>query len=279
MSSSASLGGSARLPSLDGARGLLAVVVVIAHFSAAAAGPNLIPFARFSVLGFFFISSYSLTVSWRAGDYPGYVVKRLVRLWPCYAAALAFGGALTGISPSPGEFVWLPYSPSWAEHPQAPVVWSLYVEVYASLAMPLVVAAGGSTRKTVAASSGLFALSFLHHDFLYGVFFVVGAWMALRIRLDAAVLNGKLLQELGAISYPLYLFHVPIIMMLKAMAPDVWRWAALPACFAAAAALRVLLEEPAKQLSRRVGRWSSSRQIRRTVFAFALPRRRTGETV
>src|ERR1700744_6067607 len=80
----------ARLPALDGLRGVLALVVVLWH---ATSPTGLLWFAypaKFAVFGFFVISGLVLTRSWdrRPGVFGS---RRIVRLWPPSAICLAVG--------------------------------------------------------------------------------------------------------------------------------------------------------------------------------------------
>ena len=259
MSSAVAPPADSRLPSLDGGRGLLALVVMFAHVAALAGLPQGLILARMSVLGFFLISAYALTVSWRPG-YVAFVAKRFLRLWPAYAAALAIGAALTGIPLPWHDYFWVPFRPADADFPQDPVVWSLYTEVYASLAMPVFVMAARRTDATVALSALLIALALWRRDFAFGLLFAAGAWAAMRWRFDVVWLNRRTPQALGRISYSLYLIHAPVIVTLRHFAPGFWIWIAVPAAFAAAVLFHRVLEQPSIEASRWVGQRLGARR-------------------
>ena len=267
---------SGRLPSLDGARGLLALVVMAAHIVALAGFPQGLMFARLSVLGFFLISAYALTVSWRPGLGP-FLAKRFVRLWPAYAAAMAVGVWLTGLPLPWHDYFWIPFRASDADFPQDPVVWSLYTEVYAGLAMPIIVFAGRRNATALLACVALAALSLWRRDFGLGLFFVLGAWAAPRWRFDFVWLNGPIPQALGRISYSLYLIHTAGIIHCRHFAPEIWLWIAPPLALLVAAGFHQAIEAPSVEASRWVGRRLSqsavgSRRITNSIWPSASSR-------
>jgi len=238
-----------RLPSLDGMRGGLSVVVMLAHFLTATGHTQGLIFARASVYGFFVISAYALTMSWDGG-YAVFLVKRCVRLWPAYAAALAIGTVLTGLSPPWHDFFWLPFRGLNSKFPQDPVVWSLYTEVYAGVAMPLIVLVAKRGWTALAAAVACVLLSSLQYDVALGLFFIAGAYAATRVDFDFGVLNGALPQWLGKISYSLYLTHAMTIISCKHFLPHVWMLIAVPLSFLGAVVFHRYVEAPSIQLSR-----------------------------
>lgn len=77
---------SARLPALDGVRGLLAFFVAFAHYEHSCGNNAFIPAARIAVIGFFLLSSYVLTVAWD-GNFVTFLGKRfaaMAHLRCCY---------------------------------------------------------------------------------------------------------------------------------------------------------------------------------------------------
>jgi peptidoglycan/LPS O-acetylase OafA/YrhL len=267
---------SARLPSLDGARGLLALVVLLAHFAALAGYPQGLTFAKLSVLGFFLISAYALTVSWREG-YAAFLAKRFVRLWPAYAVAMAVGVRLTGLALPWHDYFWIPFRPANDYFPQDPVVWSLYTEVYAGLAMPLFVFAGRRHATALAACAALGALAFWRSDFGLGLFFVLGAWAAPRWRFNFAWLNSAVPQALGRISYSLYLIHTAVLVYCRHFAPEIWLVIALPLAMGVATLFYATIEAPSVTASRWVGRMRlqsavGSRRITNSIWPSASSR-------
>jgi peptidoglycan/LPS O-acetylase OafA/YrhL len=174
---------SRRLPEVDGLRGLAAATVVLHHSlivvpaihdDTRAQGLTALNALKYSPLDvfvvgtqipllFFLISGFVLALPFVNGRAPGFarfVVKRVTRVWPAYAAAcmLAFfaagvmgGKAISAISGWPGK-VWL--SPATGrtavQHltlvtnfPTSgfdPVLWSLVHEMRVSLVFPLLAA-------------------------------------------------------------------------------------------------------------------------------------------
>jgi len=238
-----------RIPSLDGARGILALVVMLAHFAALEGYRQGLPYATLSVYGFFFISGYALTVGWQ-GFYVPFLVKRFVRLWPMYAVALAIGSMLTGVDTPWHDFFWAPFRNRHTAFPQDPPVWSLYTEVYAGIAMPLIILSARNGWTAVVATLACLLMSGLQGDFVLAPFFIAGAFAATRIRFDVAILNGAIAQWLGKISYSLYLTHALTIVACKHASPVWWSLVSIPLAFLVAAAFQVLIEGPSIRFSR-----------------------------
>ena len=250
-----------RLPSLDGLRGVLAVVVMLAHFTSALGEPRGLPLARTSVYGFFVISAYALTVSWESG-YLVFVLKRFVRLWPAYAAALAIGTLLTGFPTPWHDFFWVPFRGYNTPFPQDPVVWSLYTEVYASAAMPLIVLAAKRNATAIATAIVCCLLSAFQYDLALAPFFIAGAYAATRVGFDFAVLNWSAPQWLGKISYSLYLTHAMTIITCKHFLPHFWMLIAIPFSFGVAMVFYRYVEAPSIQLSRALAKGLSRPRVR-----------------
>lgn len=193
-----------RNPSLDGLRGCLALIVLGWHASSHTSLVFCVA-SQAAVCGFFVLSGLVLTRSWN-GHYVRFLARRFLRLWPLYALCLAAGFVLSGLPISYSEFFWWPLL-----RPDDPVLapaWSLCVEAWAMVAMPLLVWLGtGSVVRVVAgilACAALAAAIDIH--MIFGIFFVVGAFLS-RSEFRLRPLERPIVQWIGRISYPLYLSH------------------------------------------------------------------------
>jgi len=204
---------------LDGIRGCFALAVVawhtraevwatdthgaFAHFLAIVTWTG----AQIAVLGFFVLSGLVLTRAWK-GSYPRFLLRRFVRLWPLYALTLAAGYALAHRPPLWSEFFWWPILS--AHHPLHinDPAWSLCVEAWAMLFMPLFVWAGrGRLIRALAVAAGfLLAARLADSNFVFAFFFITGAFLS-RFELRLPVMEAAIFQFFGRISYPLYLSH------------------------------------------------------------------------
>ena len=110
-------------------RGLLALVVVVWHMCSPFGAPWLLAAADLAVGMFFVLSGYALTRGW-TGNFPAFLVRRLVRLWPVYALCLGAGYVVAGVDPVWSEFLWYPIIRVDANPAIDPPVWSLFLEVY-----------------------------------------------------------------------------------------------------------------------------------------------------
>lgn len=166
--------------------------------------------AAIAVLLFFVISGCVLTRGWD-GRFGRFLVRRVVRLWPVYALCISAGYLMSGIEPSLLQFVWLPISSATTGPAVDPPAWSLTVEAWAMLAMPLFVWVGRASgiRLVIVLLLCLIAGEFSGYALIAACFFV-GAWLS-RVELRWAPLEGWLPQWLGRISYPLYICHNPLI--------------------------------------------------------------------
>ena len=235
---------ASRNRTLDGLRGCLALIVFAFHAGALPTG--LIPAT--SVRLFFVISGYVLVRAWD-GRFVAFLIRRAVRLWPIYALCLTVGYALLGVQPSLLLYVWLG-SADWAHPPIGdPPAWSLMIEAWAMLLMPIFVyAARGSSVRFLLIAIVFLLASFIAPYVFYALYFLAGGRLS-RISIQWSPLETPLPQWLGRISYPLYLCHWPII--YYAGIPG---WAVLPLVFGVAAVLTATVEKWSIQASRELSR-------------------------
>lgn len=197
-----------------------------------------------SVFGFFVLSGLVLTRSWN-GHYVQFLGKRFVRLWPMYALTLAVGYALTGIDPVWSRFLWFPLI-GRAELPQVnPPAWSLCVEAFAMLAMPLFVQRRSLTI-ALAVSLGCALGAVINPNLLFGIFFAAGAYLS-RFDIHVRILESAIPQYLGRISYPLYLSHWLVLHHVPGPL-----WLKVITAFAVAHVLTITVERWSIEGSRRV---------------------------
>ena len=102
--------------------------------------------ANISVAIFFLMSGLVLTRGW-SGDFPVFLARRFIRLWPVFAVCLGAGALLAWHRPPVLEFFWIPF-PRYDANLLCPPMWSLFIEAWAALAMPAIVwsARGGAIR-------------------------------------------------------------------------------------------------------------------------------------
>jgi peptidoglycan/LPS O-acetylase OafA/YrhL len=243
-----------RVASIDGLRGVLALVVLYEHTHGCVFHGHTDAPAQLAVMAFFAISGYVLTRAWD-GDFPAFLARRFVRLWPLFALCLAFGAWLKGVQPEWTYFFWYPfvYDPDKSAVLQIDdAMWSLFVEAWAALFMPLIVWCGRSSIRVIAAAAVAMVGFCVDHCFLYAALFVVGAFFA-ECDFDLSVLNGPVAQWLGRISYSLYLTHLFVVRFCEARwhTPE---WLELLLALAAAQVVCSVVERPSIDLSRRAGK-------------------------
>jgi peptidoglycan/LPS O-acetylase OafA/YrhL len=193
-----------RLPALDGLRGTLACVVFLHH----AFEHNLLLhyLSQAAVAAFFVISGNVLTRSWD-GRFGKFLVRRFLRLWPLFVLCLGAGFLLSRQPVVWTQFFWFPLIGPNDPVQIDPPAWSLCIEAWAMLAMPLFVWAG--TGSIIRAELAVFACVLgvlVDPRIFFGVFFILGAWTA-RFDIRLAALEWSLPQWLGRISYSFYLSH------------------------------------------------------------------------
>ena len=241
-----------RVTSVDGLRGWLAAWVMIAHLVNAYGSGALIGLANAAVMVFFVISGYVLTRSWN-GNFPAFLVRRFFRLWPVYALSLAVGGYMIDKSPPLSFYFWYPFEGIHGDIPYNPVMWSLFVEAWSALFMPIIVWIGRRSAPTAIAIAALTALQFVAKDVSYGAYFVLGSYLS-KFALDEKYFSGKFTQWLGKISYSLYLTHLLVIAACRYHFPEIAIYIAIPASLAAAYCVWIVVERPSMWLSRYFGR-------------------------
>lgn len=237
--------------SIDGLRGLLAVFVVIAHLSIPAVGGALAVFALASVMVFFIMSGYVLARAWD-DDFPAFLARRAVRLWPTFAVCMAISGVVAGTMPSVGEFFWLHIAPPDANPPG----WSMAIEIRAMLFMPVMVWCGRVSEWRMALGLiGVFmAVWWVDRMAVSGICFLLGARLA-PFEFRVGWMERPALQWLGRISYSLYLSHWPLLMAAKAIGGGDWAmWAVAPLTIPAAWPVWWCIERPSIALSRCIRR-------------------------
>jgi peptidoglycan/LPS O-acetylase OafA/YrhL len=241
-----------RVTSVDGLRGLLAAFVMIAHLENAYGSGALIGFANEAVMVFFVISGYVLTRSWN-GNFASFLVRRALRLWPVYAVSLAVGGYMIQKAPPLSFYFWYPFEGIHGDIPYNPVMWSLFVEAWSALFMPLMVWLGRRPARAAVAIVALTALQVVSKDISYGAYFVIGSYLS-KFTLDEKYFSSASTQWLGKVSYSLYLTHLLVIAACRYHFPDIAIYLAIPASLAAAYVVWFVVERPSILLSRYFGK-------------------------
>lgn len=250
----------ARLAAIDGLRGVLATVVVADHAILERGSEALGVAASMSVAVFFVMSGYVLTRGWD-GLYWRFLARRFVRLWPVFALAMAAGCLAARRPPEPLEWLWIPW-PGYDANAICPPAWSLFIEAWAALAMPVIVwtARGGAGRSAVCIAACL-ALTWLvvpanpglRAFESYFACFVLGAGLS-RFAVDTGALGGAVVQWLGRVSYSLYLTHWVVLHLGWTWFGAIGLLVAVPACFGVAALVHRYVEMPSIALSRMIWR-------------------------
>ncbi len=187
-------------------------------------------------------------------DYPRFVVKRFVRLWPLFAVCMVAGSLITGRLPEISSlFYWPVGSP-----PSLPIgalpnppSWSLYIELWAALLMPAIAWFGGPGPIRKAAILPVWLLLVVVDErFGWAIFFMVGAALS-RWNVSNRMLETRVTQWLGKVSFSLYLSHWPVLMLCRTCFGYWGVVPAVPAALAVAWLLWRFVERPTIILSRR----------------------------
>lgn len=231
-----------RIGALDALRGVLALVVVADHaLLLRGSGALLLP-ARLAVLTFFVMSGYVLARAYQ-GRPAGFLARRLVRLWPLYAACLLAGHSIFGAPVAPGEWIWSPTALHGLPAANEPG-WTLFMEAWAAPLMPaLAVLARRYGRAAVLLPAGAVPLMLLDDRLYFVALFAAGA-AATQWDIVWPQVTSRAMQFLGDISFSLYLTHAIVLRAL-----GVWGLVlVLPVAWLAWAAI----ERPSMWLSRRI---------------------------
>ena len=260
------------MPALDGLRGCLALYVAFYHL--ADTSPYAFPMqklAQLAVLIFFVLSGCVLTRGWD-GRFGVFLVRRFVRLWPCFALALLAGCVVTGLAIKPSQLLWYPMASPYAGAETDRPAWSLFVEAWAMPAMPLFVWASRRAVRAVVVGVGLFLLGMVWRlEVLYGLFFLAGACLS-GTNMRAAMLETPWAQWLGKVSYSLYLSHWLVVQGAGRVFGPCGRAGALFAILPVAWLMWRWVEAPSIVWSRAIGkRWGDSACPPRPPVTYARP--------
>ena len=149
-----------QMPALDGLRGV-AILLVLMHQFDLVASPHAIDLALdagwigvqlFFVLSGFLITGILLDTRDRPGYFRGFFIRRVLRIFPLYYAALV----ATLIAGNTSVWLWT-YLSNFHQHPALPHFWSLAVEEQFYLVWPLVVWLAG--RRRVIAIGGVMVIA------------------------------------------------------------------------------------------------------------------------
>ena len=248
-------GDHGRVSFLDGLRGALAVVVVAFHatlpFLASIVFQDV---ALAAVLVFFAMSGYVLARAYD-GRVVTFLLRRIVRLWPLYAACVVVGHVLEHSPPRLLELFFVV-----GYFPQAdPPAWSLWFEMWAAPALPL---AFYLVRRSLAAG-GLLVAVLLGAELAsqpdpsklwLSQACIAAGIVAARLGLSLPPCRQKVLLWLGKISFSLYLTHQLVLGEAYRLGGAPGVLLAVPVVFAVAWASWWGIERPSIALSRRFGR-------------------------
>jgi|GEM_PF-1501428 len=240
-----------RVAALDGARGILAVVVLVGHVCKPFGITYLLIPSQIAVCLFFVISGYVLARAWD-GHLMLFLYRRFLRLWPVYAVFLAAAFIIAGKHPIWTQFFWYPYIDPRDPATINPQTWSLVLEAWAMPFMPLIVWAGTSTTTRAAIAILLFVWAgTIYAPILVLAFFVAGAYFS-RKMVKCGWLESAIPQWLGKISYSLYLSHFLVLMISVSLLGPWGGVVCLPLVLCVAWLAWFTLERPSIWLSRRL---------------------------
>lgn len=256
-----------RLPALDGLRGLLATTVVFDHALVEMGITTLGVIASFAVAIFFVMSGLVLTRGWES-NFPLFLARRFVRLWPVFALSLVASGLLAWRMPVILDFLWLPF-PYYDANKLCPPMWSLFIEAWTTLIMPAIVwSARGGVWRTVGSMAFCVGIAAswwperleLRAFLSYSVCFVAGAGLS-HLSWRNALFEIPALQWLGKISYSLYLTHWLVLRAATEVLGLTGTLLALPASFVVAQIVWRYVEYPSIKMSRQVTIWSRTNSL------------------
>ena len=242
-----------RVAAIDGLRGLLALCVVIYHSTYPLGATWTLPLANLAVFTFFGISGYVLTRNWDS-DFLVFLLRRFLRLWPVYALCLGTGYLIAGLPPVWSDFFWYPIRHPHDSSVVDPPTWSLTVEAWAMMFMPIIVwFVSGTLKRSVIAIAVLACVVQVYPDISIGITFVGGALLHRR-EFRNRILESHVAQWLGQISYSLYLSHWLVLSLaIQAFGPWVGGIGALPVALAVGWLVWWAAERPSIWASRRIG--------------------------
>jgi len=174
---------------------------MLTHYRYSGFQPYMALPARMAVIAFFAMSGYVLTRSWN-GDFPVFLARRFVRLWPVYALCLLAGSYVHRLTPVWPYYFWFPFYDRVEGFEFDPPMWSLFVEAWAMLFMPFIVWCGRSQLRFLIGVCFFAALARFETNAIYGALFVAGAYWA-KAEFHLAFLETPIPQWLGRISYSL----------------------------------------------------------------------------
>ena len=240
-----------RLPAIDGLRGLFALVVVVNHVAQNLGSQALFPAANVSVCVFFVLSGYVLTRGWD-GRYGVFLARRFLRLWPTYALCLGAGYAIAATPPVWSQFFWYPLLTANSKPAIDPPIWSLCIEAWAMVFMPLIALAGrGRVWRAALLYALAIAASSYYVKFAFGEYFLIGAFLS-RWDFRNRFLSAAGPQWLGRISYSLYLSHWLVFVLANRYFGGWGVVASIPVAFVVAWVVWRFVEAPSIRLSRRI---------------------------
>jgi peptidoglycan/LPS O-acetylase OafA/YrhL len=207
--------------------------------------------AEVAVEIFFVMSSMVLVRSWR-GDFPTFLARRFVRLWPVYAVCISAAFLLRGQIPVWQYYLLYPFDAISGPGSPDQAAWSLAIEARAMLFMPAIVwcARGPGWRMLAALAvwSGLCAMMPLFES---GGWFLLGACLA-HWAPRSGILESRIPQFLGAISYSFYLSHMLVLGIGLRIGGKMGVILAVPAAFYVGWLIWKSVELPSIALSRRI---------------------------
>jgi len=197
-----------RIHALDGLRGVLSLLVVACHADGLFGVDHFVGLAVASVAIFFVLSGHVLTRGYD-GRYAAFLVRRVIRLWPTYAAGMIAGCLLLWRMPDWSQLFWWNWVPHFPADMMAvpdPPEWSMSIEAAAMIFMPAIEWFGGNGWRAILILPAWVGLARLDWHFNWCGFFLIGAALS-RYTLRSEVLESRLAQWLGKVSYSLYVSH------------------------------------------------------------------------